>query len=400
MKQKRVVIIGAGRSGRGMLGELYDRDGYKITFADIRDELVDGLRRQGYYTVQMTDLEKGGCEERKIENYDVIHVNREKKQYVDLLARTQLISTALLPKDFDSVIGDLAKEIRRRNEIGIQERQFITLGANYVGLYEYFDSHLRELLSDEDQIYFERYIRLVLSIVNRKNLLPEETEQTEDAFRVIGDNKNVLRVEDSDELRKFKGLPSFFHPEENLGAAMAIKIWTGNLVQCSMAFVGLKNGHTDTYAAAYDKNAARYAYYASVEGYRAVAVEYGLEPRDDRRMVTIFRNPEFSDSLYRIVRDPIRKIGRNDRFIGPALCCMRHGILPYYITKCLAYAFFYKNDEDPESVEMQKLIKRHGIEEAIGKYCGLQTDRTEEKVVYDLIYAAYLDIKKEDPFDG
>lgn len=31
---RTVVIIGAGRSGRGMLGELYSRSGFHIIFAD------------------------------------------------------------------------------------------------------------------------------------------------------------------------------------------------------------------------------------------------------------------------------------------------------------------------------------------------------------------------------
>ena len=54
MKKGHVTIIGSGRSGRGMLGELYDADNFSITFADIRPDLVEGLKKQGYYTVQMT----------------------------------------------------------------------------------------------------------------------------------------------------------------------------------------------------------------------------------------------------------------------------------------------------------------------------------------------------------
>lgn len=399
MAKGNVVIIGAGRSGRGMLGEMYERDGFHIIFADIKDELVDGLRKQKYYTVQMTDLKSGSQEERKVEDFEILHANREKEKYLEVLAQAELISTALLPKDFDAVIEDLAQEIRLRRKKGITTLQFITLGANYVGLYEYFDSHLRALFKEiDDMEYFEQNIRLVMSIVNRKNLLPEERDQGEDVFRIIGDNKNVLRVEDCEQLRAYVVLPSFFRLEKNLGAAMAIKIWSGNLVQCSMAFVGLKHGFTDTYHASYDEDASRYAYYASVEGYRAVAAEYGLGPRDDKHMVTLFRNPEFSDSLYRIVREPIRKMGRNDRFIGPARCCMRHGILPYYITKCLAYGFFYERAEDSQSVEMQEFIKNHGIEEAVRTFCQLQLDNPDEKIIYDLILAAYQDIKKSDPF--
>lgn len=47
MKKGHVTIIGSGRSGRGMLGELYDADDFSITFADIRPDLVEGLKKHG-----------------------------------------------------------------------------------------------------------------------------------------------------------------------------------------------------------------------------------------------------------------------------------------------------------------------------------------------------------------
>ena len=399
MRQGKVTIIGAGRSGRGMLGELYDSAGYQITFADIKDELVEGLRKQGFYTVRMTDMKTGQSQERTVEGFDIIHAGREKERYLETLIHSDLISTALLPGDFDAVIEDLAAAVRLRRRRGIRSLLFITLGANYVGLYEYFQEKMTAALTGEDGEYFRLYIRLVMSIVNRKNLLAGEEERKKDPFRIIGDNKAVLRVEDSGELAGCPYLPSFFRLEKGLGAAMAVKIWTGNLVQCAMAFVALRDGLTDTYEASFHEDASRYACYASEEGYRAVAAEYGLPPRDDRQMVTIFRNPGLRDSLYRIVREPIRKFGRNDRFIGPALCCMRHGILPYFITRCLAYGFLYSNEEDLQSLELQAYIREHGIGQAVLHVCQLELERQEERVVYELILDAYRDITRQDPFE-
>ena len=42
--RESVVIIGAGRSGRGMLGELYYKDKARITFADKDAGLTAGVR--------------------------------------------------------------------------------------------------------------------------------------------------------------------------------------------------------------------------------------------------------------------------------------------------------------------------------------------------------------------
>lgn len=61
--QNTVLIIGSGRSGRGMLGELYHKAGFHIVFADNDPSLVNGLRAVGHYSVEMTDLKSGAKEE-------------------------------------------------------------------------------------------------------------------------------------------------------------------------------------------------------------------------------------------------------------------------------------------------------------------------------------------------
>lgn len=321
--RESVVIIGAGRSGRGMLGELYYKDKARITFADKDAGLTAGLRKQGYYTVKMSNMSSGESRETRVEGFQVLNTVTEHEAYIRSMCQADFISTALMPDAFDQVIGDLAEMIRMRMAAGNEKMLFITLGANYVGLYEYYDSGLRARLNPAERAYFDRCIRLVMSIVNRKNLLPPEQERTEDAYRVIGDDKPVLRVEDSEELCACPNMPSFFRLEKNLSAAMVVKIWTGNLVQCSMAFVALAHGLTRSCEAAYHPVASRYAYYAAAEGYNGVAREYGLPPRtaeQAREPVAVFRTRNVDDSLFRIVREPIRKLGRNDRLIGPALC--------------------------------------------------------------------------------
>lgn len=400
MMKKEVVIIGAGLTGRGMLGELYHADGFHIIFADNDSRLVEGLRRQGWYTVKMSNMAQGTSRESRIDDFAILDTIRDHTAYIDALCRTSLISTALMPDAFDQVIEDLAEMTARRRAMGIDTPQFITLGANFVGLYEYFDQGLRKKLAGEDLLYFQQHIHLTMSIVNRKNKLPDAENTTDDAYRIIGDDKSVLRVEDSSALRALPILPGFFRPEQNLSAAMAIKIWSGNVVQCSMAFVALHYGIENTYDAAFHPVAARYAYYAAAESYGGVSAEYGLPPRSSEEAaapVTIFRTKALQDSLYRIVREPIRKLGRHDRFIGPALLALKHGILPYYICRCCAYAFLYRNENDPQSLVLQDMLAQKGIEETVKALCGLDIQNREDKLVFDLIVSAYRDVCELDP---
>ena len=195
-------------------------------------------------------------------------------------------------------------------------------------------------------------------------------------------------------------MPVFFRLEKNLSAAMVVKIWTGNLVQCSMAFVALSYGITGSYEASMHPVASRYAYYAAAEGYAGVAAQYGLPPRTPegaRQPVTVFRTTSVDDSLFRIVREPIRKLGKNDRFIGPALCAIRHGVTPYYICRSCAYAYLYRNEQDPQSLQLQELLGEKGIRDTVCQISNLDPQIPEEKLVLDLIVNAYLDICGTDP---
>lgn len=74
---RTVVIIGAGRSGRGMLGELYSRSGFHIIFADKDKETLKCMQEQQYYTVGMTNLDTNEEINRKITGFSCIGCVRE-----------------------------------------------------------------------------------------------------------------------------------------------------------------------------------------------------------------------------------------------------------------------------------------------------------------------------------
>lgn len=394
---KEVLIIGAGRSGRGMLGELYDSNNFNITFADINSDLIKGLEKQGYYTVKMTDIESGNSELRKISNFKTVDVFKDHDEFIKKLATTKYISSALFSEDFDLFSKHIAEAIKYRKDHNIDKTIYITLGANCVGLRQMVIQQVNRYLDTENYQFVDKNVFLVMSIVNRKNLLPEQKERTDDRYLVVGDNKPVLRVDNLKELRNEKDLPKFFILEDNIDAGMAEKIWTGNVVQCSMAFVALSKGMQFTDEAAYDQEASSYAYYASKEAYEGVRQEFNLKPRteeENRYTVNIFKSNNFRDSLYRIAREPLRKFKRNDRFIGPALCALKHGILPFFITKCLAYGFIYINPEEPDTLKIQKKIKDKGINDAITEICELDLKKTDEKTIHDLILNNYRELVK------
>ena len=91
-------------------------------------------------------------------------------------------------------------------------------------------------------------------------------------------------------------------------------------------------------------------------------------------------------------------MGRNDRFIGPALLCLKYGRTPYFIAKCCAYGFFYRAADDPQSLRMGEEIAYDGIDAVILRYTGLNTAVPEERLLFDLIRNAYYAVDNTELF--
>lgn len=398
--EKRVLLIGAGLSGRGMLGELFYDDNFEICFADRNNDLVSGLRKQGFYHVKQTNLKTNQSKITRVEGFKIIDTRNQKDEYIDQICQHDLICTAIHADGFDEAISDLSEGIKERMKRGIENKMFITLGANYVMLEDYYRKGFEKTLNQAEKQYFNNHVFLVMSVVNRKNLKPVEKNEMIDKYTVVGDDKSVLRVEDITELRNYRPLPSFFRFEKDINRAMALKIWTGNVVQCSMAFTALGSNPQmrTSYQAAYDPLSSRIAYMAAREAYYGVHKEFSVETDEHEKAesaVKVFRNDEFSDDLYRIARQPIRKMGYNDRFIGPARMCIKHGQIPFFITKAMAYGLLMDIETDSDCKLIRKTIEEKGIREAVKWFTSLNEDDLQERIIIDLIVKHYQDLSQE-----
>ena len=103
------------------------------------------------------------------------------------------------------------------------------------------------------------------------------------------------------------------------------------------------------------------------------------------------KNRNLKDAFTRVAADPKTKLSRDNRFVGPALLCMKHHILPFYLAKGIAYGFLYRDESDIASIEITNYVKEHGIEKAIEVYCGLTENEWELK---QLIMAQYKEAEK------
>jgi mannitol-1-phosphate 5-dehydrogenase len=101
-------------------------------------------------------------------------------------------------------------------------------------------------------------------------------------------------------------------------------------------------------------------------------------------------NPTLGDRVSRQAADPMRKLRREDRLIGPILLARKHAIPTPHLVRATAVAFLYRNACDPSAVAIQERIVQCGIEVAVREICQLGP---EEEDVVTAVVAAYAEIK-------
>ncbi|MCQ7056777.1 mannitol-1-phosphate 5-dehydrogenase, partial [Clostridioides difficile] len=89
------VHFGAGNIGRGFIGETLADNGFKITFVDVNDTLIDELNKRNGYTIELAA--EG---QKHIEVHDVKGINNGKdpKAVAEEIAQADMVTTAIGPK--------------------------------------------------------------------------------------------------------------------------------------------------------------------------------------------------------------------------------------------------------------------------------------------------------------
>ena len=94
-----------------------------------------------------------------------------------------------------------------------------------------------------------------------------------------------------------------------------------------------------------------------------------------------FANPYLIDEVDRVGRQPLRKLGVNDRLIKPLLGTIEYGTENDTLLSGIAAALKYTNVCDPQVFELQESIQSLGVAKTLAKYTGLDVNSPEVKTI-------------------
>ena len=78
------------------------------------------------------------------------------------------------------------------------------------------------------------------------------------------------------------------------------------------------------------------------------------------------------DYIERNARDPMRKLGKDDRLVGSARLCLEYGVKPDSLAVAIACAMHYEEPTDEFALQLKKLREEEGYDAILSKVCSLE----------------------------
>ena len=104
-----------------------------------------------------------------------------------------------------------------------------------------------------------------------------------------------------------------------------------------------------------------------------------------RTSLNKLRDRNIVDYIERNARDPMRKLGPDDRLVGSARLCMEYGVIPENLAIAIACAIHYEQPTDEFAVQLQQLRQEKGIEYIIENVCKLDPNGDLAKLILEKV---------------
>ncbi|PFG45316.1 D-mannitol 1-phosphate 5-dehydrogenase [Vibrio sp. ES.051] len=370
---KNAVHFGAGNIGRGFIGKLLADAEVEVTFADVDAPLVDQLSHKQEYKVKVVGTE---CQIDTVTH--VTAVNSASEDVIDRIVKTDLVTTAVGPNVLDIIAKTIAKGIAKRFEAGNDAPLNIIACENMVRGTTHLKGEVYKHLDKSLHAKADELVGFVDSAVDR--IVPPAEAANDDPLEVTVESFSEWIVDE----QQFKGdIPNIAGMEKtnNLMAFVERKLFTLNTGHCITAYLGCLKGHRTIREAIEDPSIHAEVKQAMQESGEVLIKRYGFD-RDMHnayieKILGRFANPYLVDEVDRVGRQPIRKLGANDRLVKPLLGTIEYGTENQTLLKGIAAALKYTNDTDPQAVELQSSLKAVGVKKTLATYTGLAEDSTE-----------------------
>ena len=360
----KALHFGGGNIGRGFIGKILAEAGYEVVFADINMTVIDRLNQDHGYTVHVVG--EGVDQKETVKNVRGINSGDDAAVTAEINDAT-LVTTAVGPPVLEILAPLLARSLAARYRAGGAPLNIIACENMVRG-----SSFLKEKVlaaAGDDAALIDANTGFVDCAVDR--IVPPVRGGDADPLAVTVEVFSEWIVDST----QFKGaVPAIagMIATDKLMAFIERKLFTLNTGHTALAYFGQLVGKK-TVGEAMQDDAVRQAAEAVMKESGAVLIRrYAFDPAAHRayidKILKRFANPYLHDDIDRVARQPLRKLGAQERFIKPLNGMLEYDLPHDATVRAIAATLHYHNPDDPQAVEMQYYRQAHGIAATLAKY--------------------------------
>ncbi len=351
--KQSVAIFGAGAVGRGLIGRMLSESGFRPVFIDADKELITQLKNAGEYIVRLTGTTSRDC---RVAGFDVIATDRQ-EEITAAIECCAFAATAVGGQNLGT-LGPLMKQ-------GLAARKGvlnILVCENWPQAEKVLERSLEAAGCAKDKF------SCVSCSVERM------ARRTDDPLRLIAEGGKVLYADARAWVGKTPAVDGFVFCD-NINAYYARKLYTSNLGHAVLAYLGWLKGCKYVYEAmdvaeirGHLANLLKVVRDAFLKTYPMAAGE--LDGHIEELLSWRYSNRDLADTINRVAKSPLRKLGPKERLVAVSRMLEKCGQPTEDICRIIAAAMKYRDEDDPESRKLEKMIGEKGAGAVLEQVCG------------------------------
>lgn len=361
----KVVIIGAGKTGRGFLARLLN--GHEICFIDKDPQLTEALNREKAFEVRFFGDKKPPVTVHFSGAYTWNTVD------ASVFSGAEVILVAVGGTNLADVGAQLRKYVAKDSRIIVCENA--SQPAKKLG----------------------EAIGLPQLRIAESTVFCTTIEREAGALAINSEWYPYLQFDSavfSGDAPALEGLK----PVSNFGGFLNRKLYTYNSASCIIAYLGAYKGYSVYGDAANDPQilALLDVNYESIN--RCICQEYGYTPQDQREFALLsrdkFTDKTLVDTVARNAREPQRKLTHAERIVAPMLLQQKYGMDSSVLERTLAAALLYT---PPEETQWNQILSEKGHKGVLREICGLDKNNPSFCRIIDMAASKQIPLADKHP---
>jgi len=357
----KAVHFGAGNIGRGFVGLILHDAGYEVVFADVNADLIDALSASTSYLVREVGA---GASVRTVDNYRALNSATHEFDVIDEIASAEIVTTAVGPNILRFVAPLIAKAIAQRSS---------DLPPLAVMACENAINATDVLRGEVEKAGLGGFEKAVFANTAVDRIVP--MQDADAGLDVTVETFFEWAIESAPFGSEPPVIPAA-HFVDDLAPYIERKLFTVNTGHATTAYHGFRAGAVSIAEAIAIPEVLAEVRAVLGETSALLVAKHGFDPAVQsaylEKNLERFANPHLTDTVERVGRQPLRKLSRHERFVGPAAELIEGGTVPEALLRTMGAALHFDVPEDPESVALLEKLHSLSAVDFVAEVTGLE----------------------------